>query len=383
MEEKSEKKKTDNKPILCSDAFIIMAHKLYVHRKLLYKSVIIGAVVGLILALGTQKTWTSTVVLAPEMSDESSMTGKLGSLASMAGLNLGAGTRDAIYPELYPQIIESKPFIVGLFDVQVTTLDSTVHTNLYDYLQNVQKISWGDYPQYWLTKGLKSVMSLFMKNKFKQSSDEIDPFYLSQEQEQVVTAMKTGVVSAFVNKSDMLITLSATTQDPLVSATLVDSVRVRLQQEIISYRTKKARHDMEYYQRLVNESRLEYKMLEQKYAQYVDEHQTPFLATVKADRDDLENQMQIALSVYSQMVQQYEAAKARVQEATPAFTILQPTCISVKPSSIPKIVVVLIWILLLFFFTTVWILLRNPLAHWMHRVRNPYSECCGDSCNFQ
>ena len=272
-------------------------------------------------------------------------------------------------------MIESTPFIVGLFDVQVTTLDSTVTTNLYDYLQNVQKKTWTEHIKNGVSRSIKAVVSLFVKNPFKQSSDTIDPFYLSLDQEQVVSSVKKEVVSAFVNKSDLLITLSATTQDPLVSATLVDSVRTRLQQEIIDYRTKKARHDMEYYQSLVEDSRKEYKKLEEKYARYTDEHQNPFLTSIKAERDDLETQMQTAYNVYSQMVQQYEASKAKVQEATPSFTIIQPASISTKPSSTPKIVVALIWTCLFVFVTALWIILRDTLRSWGRRIKNPQQAC--------
>jgi capsular polysaccharide biosynthesis protein len=375
MAENEIDKKTEGKPILNQDSLIMLAHKLYVHRKTLYKSAIIGAVLGVIFALGTLKTWTSTVVLAPEMASEAGLSGKMGSLASLAGINLGASSTDAIYPELYPQMIESTPFVVGLFDVQVTTLDSTVQTNLYDYIENVQKKSWSEYPIQWVQSGVRSIVSMFVTNPFKQSSDKIDPFYLSLDQEKVVSKVQTSMVSAFVNKSDQLITLSATTQDPLVSATLVDSVRERLQQEIIAYRTKKARHDMEYYQGLVEESRQEYKKLEQKYARYTDEHQNPFLTTIKAERDDLENQMQTAYNVYSQMVQQYEASKAKVQEATPSFTIIQPASISTKPSSTPKIVVALGWTFLFVFVTALWILVRDTLRSWVRRIKNPQQTC--------
>lgn len=370
-----EQNANDRPPILSQDSLIMLAHKLYVHRKLIYKSAIIGAVIGVVLALGTQKTWTSTVVLAPEMMSETGLGGKMGNLASLAGINLGAGSTDAIYPELYPQMIESTPFVVGLFDVQVTTLDSTVQTNLYDYIVNVQKKSWSKYPVQWVQSGVKYLVSMFVSTPFKQSSDKIDPFYLSLDQEQVVNGVKAGMVSAFVNKSDQLITLSATTQDPLVSATLVDSVRERLQQEIIAYRTKKARHDMEYYQNLVEESRQEYKKLEQKYARYADEHQNPFLTTIKSERDDLENQMQTAYNVYSQMVQQYEVSKAKVQEATPSFTIIHPASISTKPSSTPKVVVALGWTFLFVFATSLWILVRDTLRSWVCRIKNPQQTC--------
>ncbi|MCH5174391.1 MAG: chain-length determining protein [Prevotellaceae bacterium] len=366
-----EEKENDNsKPILQKDSLFALARKLYQHRKLLLRSAIIGTVVGILFAIGVQKEWTAQVVLVPE-TEESGLGGKLGGLASLAGINMAAGSSDALYPELYPQMIEATPFIVGLFDVKVTTLNGEIETTFYDYIKNHQKRTWTASVAYWMRQGIKAITSTFIKSEFKQSSDEIDPFYLSIEQDMLVESVRKGIVDAFVNKSDMLITLSVTTQDPLVSATLVDSVRVRLQQEIINYRTQKARHDMEYYAHLVDESRAEYKRLEQNYADYADTHQNPFLTSVIAERDDLENQMQIAYEVYSQMVQQYELSKAKVQEATPSFTILQPSSVPIKPSSIPKIVVMLLWIFVFVSLTALWILLRDTLRDWKIKITSP------------
>ena len=360
--------KNNNKPIMTEDSFYVMFRKLQAAKKLIARNTIIGGIFGIAVALGVQKTWTSVVVLAPEMASENSLGGSVGSLASMVGINLGASGTDAIYPELYPQIIESTPFIVGLLGVPVTSLDGSIHTSYYDYLKNFQTFSWVDYPIIWGKRLMRKLLDKIKDNPFKGNSDTIDPFYLSRDQFSLIEGVRKGAVGAFVNKSDQIITISVTTQDPLISATLADSVRVRLQEEITAYRTKKARHDMLYYEKLVEESRAEYKKLEYEYATYTDTHQNPFLASVKAKQADLENQMNIAYTVYSQMIQQYEAAKAKVQERTPSFTILQPASISIKPSSTPKIVVAFGWIFLFFMMTSLWILVRDTLKEWKEKL---------------
>ena len=69
-------------------------------------------------------------MIAPEMSDNKG--GGLSSLAAMAGLNLNATSgADAIYPDLYPDIVTSTPFITGLFYVRVKDLDGEIDTTLY------------------------------------------------------------------------------------------------------------------------------------------------------------------------------------------------------------------------------------------------------------
>ena len=59
------------------------------------------------------------------------------------------------------------------------------------------------------------------------------------------------------------------------------------------------------------------------------------LESVKAKRNDLENDMQLKYNTYSTMMTQYQAAKAKVQERTPAFTLVQGAAVPIKPSG-PK-----------------------------------------------
>ena len=104
----------------------------------------IGGVLSIIIAFSIPKQYTSTVVLAPESSSASSMPGGIGALASMAGINIGglSGSEDALYPELYPQIVSSTPFLCELLNLQIEANEGELQTTLYDYLVNHQKEPW-------------------------------------------------------------------------------------------------------------------------------------------------------------------------------------------------------------------------------------------------
>ena len=84
-------------------------------RKLFFKVWGIVFVLSCLYIFPQPRYYTSEVSLAPEVNDESAM-GSISSIASSFGLNLGgaAGT-DAIYPELYPDLMSSTDFIIGLF----------------------------------------------------------------------------------------------------------------------------------------------------------------------------------------------------------------------------------------------------------------------------
>ena len=100
---------------------------------------------AIVVAFSIPKEYESTVVLAPESSSGSALSG-LSSLASLAGVNMGSiQNEDALYPELYPQIIGSTVFLSDLYEMQVTSSDGEINTTLYDYIANKQSSAWWEY----------------------------------------------------------------------------------------------------------------------------------------------------------------------------------------------------------------------------------------------
>lgn len=165
-----------------------------------------------------------------------------------------------------------------------------------------------------------------------------------------------------------MITISVTSQDPLISATLVDTVRQKLQDAITAYRTQKARLDMSYSENLMNEAKAEYEKIKNQYVSYAEAHQDAYMESVKTEISNLENEMSLAFTTYSQMMQQYNAAKAKVQERTPAFTVIQPAAISIKPSSTPKLYVLFKWIVLSQLLTFVWLISKDKIKEWRAQI---------------
>ena len=64
-----------------------------------------------------------------------------------------------------------------------------------------------------------------------------------------------------VDKKNDVITISTEAQDPLICKTIADSVRQRLQEFITTYRTKKARNDVDYYAKLTADAKAEYEQV--------------------------------------------------------------------------------------------------------------------------
>ena len=92
---------------------------------------------------------------------------------------------------------------------------------------------------------------------------------------------------------------------------------------------------MEYYRKLRDEAKLNYEKARRLYGSYADANSEVVLESYRAKQNDLENDMQLKYNNYTAMVTQYQAAKAKVQERTPAFTMLKGANVPIRPAG-PK-----------------------------------------------
>lgn len=314
-----------------------------------------AGVIGVILAFATPKIYKSTVILAPEESG-SSFSGSLSSLAAMVGMNMKIGqTGDALYPEIYPDLMGSTGFVVGMFPVTVTKNKTGETYTYFDYLDKHQKKAFYEYPQDWL----KQVKNLFTTEEKVPADHKVNPKHLTKKEFDVAKNIM-GKIDCSVDKKTNVITIEVEDQDPLIAATVADSLQMHLQRTITDYRTKKARVDLEYMQKLFDEAHREYAKARQKYAAFGDSYMNLKMQSYVLKGDELENEMQLKYTIYQQVVEQLQLAKAKVQERTPAFTIVQEATVPVKHSSQPKIVTLIIWMLLGF-------LLRAGMLAWKNR----------------
>lgn len=307
------------------DLLALVKRVITKYRKQYLIYVPIVGVIAIIYAYSLPRYYTTTVQIIPEASSGGlTLPSEVSSLASMAGIKIGGGsTEDAIFPELYPDIFNSTTFLIDLFPIKVTTKDNQTYT-YYDYLSKGQKSAWWMYP-------LKQIGEWLSKGKDSQKPNEINPFELTADQEAITKAIISNL-SCNIDRKTGMITLSTTAQDPKVSAILADSVTATLQEYIIRYRTQKVRTDLAYVEKLYRESQQAYTEAQHRYASYADANKDIILASYKMKEEQLENEMQLSYNVYSQISQQLQLAKAKLQERTPAFTVIQAAVVPLKPA---------------------------------------------------
>lgn len=328
---------------------VALVKKIFSKPKVLAIYVFVSAAVGVVVALSTPKEYSASVVLAPEMSGGGlGLSGGLADMASNLGIDLSSGAKglDAIYPEIYPEIFTSTDFVHGLFTVPVRTAKDNKQKSYHDHLMHDTKRPFWQYPKIWLAKKFKK-----KDPSEPQKGGKPDPLKMTREDSELCEGIAKSI-SCQVDKKTSVITIVVGDQDPLVAAIMADTLQRRLQAYITEYRTKKAKTDYAYYKKLYAEAKQKYQKAQGVYAAYCDANQDVVLESFQAKRDELENNMQTAFNNMSQLNTQLQAADAKIQERTPAFTILAQAKMPYKSKSTPRAVVVIMFCFLGFFVRT-------------------------------
>ena len=338
----------NNKSIRELDLLRIV-HQIISEWRLGLRFVGIAGLLGVAVALLQPKHYTSTVILAPELSSKSDLPSSLTSLSSVMGLDFGSLGRknpDAIYPEIYPEVLRSPDFLIELFDIPVT-----------------------------LTDGTQTTYSIHLAENYKEevlpelTASAIDLHHLTEAQERMCTAMSRNILSS-LERDNSLITIAVTDEDPNVAYAVADTVQSKLQTYICDYRTKKARNDYDYTKVLVDKARQEYLDAQRAAATYADANISVFKQKVIIQSEILQNEFQIKYQQYNALAQQLQAAEAQIQESTPVYTIIRSATAPNRASSTPRSIIVILWVMVGFAAYVVWVGFgRDFWQHILHGYR--------------
>ena len=303
--------------------------KLWKHRKMIIVWCCVGAVIGLVVGFSLPKTYKAGATLAPET--EQKMGSGVSSIASMMGVSINNSV-DAISVEMFPDVVHSTPFIIGLFDipVQFERKDSIINTTLIDYMLEYQKAPWWSAAIEAPFKALGWGISLITGAE----EEEEDAVSVGPRNPASLTKKERGVVKYFaeniminVDKKSGKTQIDMEMQDPLVVYTVVQAVMDHLKDYMSDYRTSKVRQDVANLAMIYDQRKADYYKAQQAYAQYMDGNKNVILQSAQAERERLQQEMNLAYQVYSQVASQLEAARIREQEAKPVFAVLEPAAI--------------------------------------------------------
>ncbi len=326
--------------------------KIWDLRKTLIKIGIITFVISCVIVLLIPKKYSTMVTLAPEAGQNGEgMLSGVASMLGMGGLNIGEDA-DALNVDLYPDIVSSTPFMLDILDTRVKMLDNPQEEILLvEYLENHTGSILGKIVALPI-KGIKALKEMF------SDEDEDVRYHEYQITKDQLTHIKTlrKIIITYVSNKTGVTNIEVTTEDPLVTAILTDTVVTKLKEKIINYRIAKVAQDCQYWEHIYEERKADYHAKQDEYARYVDSNKNIVLQSAKAEEERLQNEALLAYQLYSNVATQLQLVRAKVQEAKPAFAVVEPAIVPLKAAGLGRSLTVIVMVLVTEIVAILWLL---------------------------
>lgn len=303
----------------------------------------ITLVISAIFSFARPSFYRVTVKIVPELSSGANSNSGVGGLLKSLSNNNASAEDDALEPLLYPDLMDSKKFLVSMFNVPVVSNDEKIKTTYYDYLAHYQKTSLWNHVVGGTIGTISSLFSSDAKKVKKQQKP--NAFAPTVQQAGVMSTITSKVVSSMDKKSGV-ITIQVTDQDPMICATIADTACVHLQQFITEYRTKKARQELANIEKQYLKARKDYEASKAELESYSDSNWDLVDEDFLVEKQALQNEMQLKFSTLSAFNTQLLAARTKLESSQPVYTVLDGSSVPTGPAGPNKLSSVIFWMFL-------------------------------------
>ena len=289
---------------------------------------LVAMVLGYAFSFLFTKTYKSEISLLTEYN--SSKLGPLAGLSASLGTVSGA---ENLSPDLYPEVLSSYPFGIFLLNQPVMDEAGKTHTTFRKFNESRRSDT--------------SIFSFFnsssdktLKTPVKLSNSDILNF--SAPEEQLIKSALSVVTSAYETKSRVL-TISATTADPVVSAYIADAAKNYMIQYMEDYGTNKSSIQVKFLSGQVIEASKRHRRAEYNLQSYRDRNRNPFLNVARIEEQRLQTEFNLAEALHLDLIRKLEDAKLKVKEQKPVFKVLEPAKVPLSKVSPKRPIFILVF----------------------------------------
>ena len=342
---------------------------LWTGKKLIVKTTILFFVVGCVVALLSPVVYTAQTTFIPQVSEDqmSSSKGGLGSLASLAGINLnqGSSTSDSyLSPLLYSKIANSDEFSLKLIEEELINLNGDKFS-IKQYMLSDTNSSFN------LIGFIKKyTIGLFIKNDNELKSKEIVNGYnfISQEEFDLVNSFKEKF-SIVLNDKEGYIEVIASDKDAFISTQLVKIVTKNLQSRIIELRTNKIKERLEYSKNQYEQKQIEFNILQNNVADFKDSNKNISTARFMSELQKLESEYQLQQSILMSLASEFNNNKIKLNKDTPIFSVIDEVSVPNQRSAPKRSLIALIYMFLGLVLSTGYLLAKEPLTGIIKNIK--------------
>ncbi len=301
------------------------------------------AALGVMYALIQPVQFSSGAKVLPEIvqSSGSKLFGGFSSIAGLAGLDIdNLGNSDAVRPNLYPDIVQSTPFVVHILNLPVVTKDGEKYESLGHFLNYGNKKTA-------VGKVISGFFDLFSADKKKKEGftkiNEIaqnKPFTFTKSQELTVKNFQARVGSS-IDKKTGVISISVKMPDPNVAGFVANQTLEYLKEYVVDYRLEKLKTYEKFLNEKTAEAKRRYENARYNLSNFRDRNKNLFLLVPKTQEEELKYEYDLAFGLYLEVSKKLEQTRIQAQNETPVLKMLEPAKIPLLKSEPRRTIIVL------------------------------------------
>ena len=347
---------------------IALIKNIWVARKFIIKVTVSFFIIGCIIALSSTVLYTSQTTFVPQVSDDQTTSNnKIGSLASLAGINLNPTeiTSDSyLSPLLYTNIIDSEEFSLDLLTEELINLNAEKFT-IKEYL--LSKESSFNFNPIGFIK--KYTIGLFLNNEISEVNSDIFKNYnfISDEDYYLLYSFREKFIIE-INEKEGFINVLAIDEDAFISSQLVELITKSLQSKIIDIRTNKVKERLEFSKEQYELKQGEFDILQKKLAEFKDSNKSISTARFMAELQKLESEYQLQQSILINLASEYNNNKIKLNKDTPIFSVIDEVSVPNLRSEPKRGQLVIIFVFLGLVISVGFVLGKEPVSNLIKEI---------------
>jgi len=337
-------------------------------RKQIFTTAIIFAIIGGVIGFLTPATYTANSTFLPQTSQEiGGLSGSLGGLASLAGINLNSPMAGGdIPPSMYATVLASEPFRKRILDTKIWINGDSISYRSYLEKQPISPLS--TIREY--TIGLPGkIVGVFDSNQEEKEPVIVDEgLQTLSTKEYGLLSKVLGRVTILNDKKEGTITISVIENDPIVAALVTKVTEKVLQDWIIEHKIKNAKAQYDFIVKQFESKQKEFFSIQEQLANYTDRNQNVLAASYLTRLDRLQAEYDLVNTVYSELAKQKEQAAIQLSKDTPTFSVLDPVKVPKGKTGPNKNLYLLISFFIGLFFSSCFFLFKKPIQKFFNEI---------------
>ena len=339
-----------NEPHLKEETFPLLDIPLAIlhNFRLVALSTTVLVALGFLIAVFRTPTYTASAQVIRETAYQSTSGGITG-LAALRGVRLDViGDQVGITVDTYPKILMSREVRLAVVrsPFYFADLDTTMSLVAYQnrprrvvsmILSGLRKV----------TIGLPgTIIRLFRPPPLSREQAEAhgSATYPTEEEEVSIRTLL-GLVTISVDRQSSIMTISATTSDPLLSAQLAQNFVDHLTGRVRHFYTEKTRENLEFIHARFMETEQELEDAEEELAHFMDRNRDPQTKQLLIAMERLQRKVTFASQLALELQTQYTQSEIELQRSQPVITLVEAPAPPIKADGSKRRLIVVLGLL--------------------------------------